>query len=436
MTYAETLSFLYSRLATFHRDGNLALNPSLDKTLALLAALGNPERSFKSIHVGGTNGKGSVSHMLTSVLMASGIRGVGLYTSPHLLDFSERIRVDGQPVAQDFVSRFVVQHEALIEQINPSFFELTTAMAFQYFKEQHVEVAVVEVGLGGRLDSTNVITPELSIITNISFDHAEILGETLARIATEKAGIFKPGVPAIVGQVTDETRAVFENVAAERGAPLTVASAHYTIARHNADWNTQALKVQHITGQTATYETDLLGDYQCDNLATVLQAVSILRANGWDIKEEAVANGLCTVKMRTGLRGRFEVLRQAPITIVDIAHNEAGIRSLMAQFAQVPAQDRHIVFGVVQEKDLRKILPLLPHDDTTYYFVKPNIPRGLDERALQDAAEQHGLIGAYYPSVAAGLKAARAFAAPEDAILITGSTFVVAEAMEQLTVNS
>jgi len=426
MTYAETISYLYTRLPMFSRIGASAIKKDLTNTIALCEALGNPHKHFKSVHVAGTNGKGSTSHMLAAIMAESGYK-TGLYTSPHLHDFRERIRINGQMVPEAFVVEFVNRIRFLIESIEPSFFEVTVAMAFSYFSEEQVDVAVIEVGLGGRLDSTNVITPELSVITNIGWDHTQLLGDTLPLIAAEKAGIIKPGVPVVVGETTTDTRNVFVEIAAAKKAPLVFADR----VRYIDDWQhnyhhaeTEVVEV-HNNNKTH-YQLDLPGIYQSKNLVTVLAAIDLLRRKGWSIPEPAIANALSHVKRLTGLHGRWEQVRQEPILVLDVAHNEDGMRQLIEQLEISDYHHLHIVIGMVKDKEIEKVLALLPKD-AKYYFTRAGIPRALPENELATRAAAFGLAGNAYPDVNKAIGEALVTAHRQDLVLVCGSVFVVGE---------
>lgn len=425
MTYPQVLDFLYAQLPMFHRIGAAAFKKDLGNTLALLEFLGNPQHKFKSIHVGGTNGKGSTSHMLSAVLQAKGLK-TGLYVSPHYRDFRERIKVNGQYITRQYVIDFVEKMKPIIAEVQPSFFELTVAMAFNYFADRKVDVAVIEVGLGGRLDSTNVITPVLSVITNISFDHMQFLGNTLPEIAGEKAGIIKLGVPVVIGETHPESAPVFISKAKAEHAPI-----------YFADQQLQAKILEEDTSHTyfevfqdgqlryPHLAVNLHGDYQVLNLQTVLQALSCLPTD-WGIDEQSITSGLKNLVPLTRFMGRWQILGQNPTIIADSAHNEAGIQLAMQQLAKIPRKQLHLVMGVVRDKDLAKMLPQLPLD-ATYYFAKPDIPRGLEADTLQKAAAAQGRHGKVYSSVRNALKAARRKAQPEDVIYVGGSIFVLAE---------
>lgn len=425
MTYPQVLDYLYAQLPMFHRIGAAAFKKDLGNTLALLDHLGNPQHKFKSIHVGGTNGKGSTSHMLSAILQAKGLK-TGLYVSPHYRDFRERIKVNGQYITRQYVIDFVEKMRPIIAEVQPSFFELTVAMAFDYFAHCKVEVAVIEVGLGGRLDSTNVIMPMLSVITNISFDHMQFLGNTLPEIAGEKAGIIKPGVPVVIGETHPESAPVFISKAQAENAPIYFADQHIRakIVEEDAShtyfevFQDGQLRYPHLA-------VNLHGDYQVLNLQTVLQALRCLPAD-WGINEESITTGLKNLVPLTRFMGRWQILGQNPTIIADSAHNEAGIQLAMQQLAKIPRKQLHLVMGVVRDKDLVKMLPQLPMD-AIFYFAKPDIPRGLEAEVLQKAAAAQGRHGKAYSSVKNALKAARRKAQPEDVIYVGGSIFVLAE---------
>ena len=428
--YQETLDFLYQQLPMFSRVGASAIKKDLDNTLALLEISGHPHKKFKSVHVAGTNGKGSSSHMLAAIFQQAGYK-TGLYTSPHLVDFRERIRVNGQMVSEDFVISFTERMKPHIAEIHPSFFELTVAMAFEYFAQEQVDIAIVEVGLGGRLDSTNVITPELSLITNISYDHKNLLGDTLQQIAGEKAGIIKPGVPVVISERQSETKEVFIAKAAEVGADIHFADEEWMGAANGTNITNTHLELTllHIRQQeTRHYKLDLNGQYQEKNVMGVLSAVHQLMARGWNITEDDISNALRHVKKLTGLRGRWEVVSQHPLTVYDVGHNEAGITEIVQQLRHVTYTALHIVTGFVKDKEVEKVLPLFPKA-AKYYFCKAQIPRALDEITLAEMAAANGLEGQAYPTVQHALQAAKQHAQPDDMILVCGSFFIVAEAM-------
>ncbi len=419
--YAATLDYLYSSLPMYQRIGPAAYKADLSNTIALCEALGNPERKFKSIHIAGTNGKGSTSHMLAAILQSAGYR-TGLYTSPHLKEFTERIRINGREVEKSFVVEFVDRIKPVMEQIAPSFFEMTVGMAFDYFVRQQVDVAVIEVGLGGRLDSTNVITPDLSVITNISWDHMALLGDTLPKIAFEKAGIIKKGVPVIISERQEEVEHVFTQRAAQMNSDIVFAKD--IVQLHPGD------------GGLDVYQQGLLwleglvpglkGNYQQRNLPGVLTSALVLRELGYEIPDSAVMKGIAEVATLTGLKGRWQILQERPLTICDTGHNEAGIREVMDQLASIPHRKLHMVFGMVNDKDRSRILNLLPKD-AVYYFCQASLPRALDARVLAEEASQFGLRGEVIPDVNKALSKARSAAGSDDIIFIGGSTFVVAE---------
>ncbi len=404
--YEETLEFLYSRLPVFQHIGAAAYKADLNNTLALCDALQNPQNDFKTIHVGGTNGKGSVSSMLAAVFTRHGYK-TGLYTSPHLKDFRERIRINGVMIPKEFVIEFTESMKPLIEKISPSFFELTVGMAFDYFKKSEVDIAIIEVGMGGRLDSTNVISPELSVITNIGWDHTEFLGDSLPKIAAEKAGIIKSETPVVVGEFLPETLPVFQEIAKNQSSFMT-------------------------TGVTAPArwleKCALKGEYQKKNLGTLKAAIEALELKGYHFSEHLILEALEDVKLLTGLRGRWEILNEQPMTIADTAHNPDGLKETMAQLQKGIKGKLHVVLGVVKEKDLAKILTLLP-SSAYYYFCKPNIFRGLDEEILATEAFKHGLTGEIHENVEKAFASAKSKAAENDTIYIGGSTFVVAEVL-------
>jgi len=431
--YTETVEYLYEKLPVFSRIGKAALKPDLSNTLKLCAALGNPEAKFPSVHIAGTNGKGSTSHGLAAVLQEAGYK-VGLYTSPHLVDFRERIRINGVPVAQDWVVRFVEQHKALIEEVQPSFFEITVAMAFAAFAEEAVDIAVIETGLGGRLDSTNVITPLLSIITNISYDHKDLLGNTLTEIAAEKAGIIKHGVPVVIGEQHDETERVFFEHSVHQQATLHYAQALWGMVRVGQDATRQHYKAVH-NGRRELYDlyTDLTGNYQAHNIKTILTAAEILTHNGYRLTTQGVIAALANVKRTTGLMGRWQCLQQQPTVICDVAHNPAGLTEVVAQFRLLgtgePGGTGHVVVGFVKDKDVQEALALLPKE-AQYYFCNADMPRALPAADLHLMATEAGLVGNAYGSVASALAAAYSQLQIADKLLVTGSFFIVGDALQ------
>jgi dihydrofolate synthase/folylpolyglutamate synthase len=426
MNYQDTINYLFSRLPMYSRIGAAAFKKDLTNTIILCEYLGNPHKKFKSIHIAGTNGKGSVSHMLAAILQTAGYK-TGLYTSPHLKDFRERIKVDGEMVNEKFIIDFTERIKPLIEKTEPSFFEITVAMAFEYFAQQKVDVAVIEVGLGGRYDSTNIITPELSVITNIGWDHMNILGDSLEKIAFEKAGIIKPGVPVVVGEYLPETKIIFEKIASEKNAPI-----HFASQKRNAidwKWKNHELIVEVAEKEKPDHKIfhlDLPGIYQSKNLLTVLEAVSVLKQINFNLPEHAVQTGLQKAKKITGLHGRWEIIHEHPAIVLDVGHNEDGIKQILQQIELTDHHELHIILGVVRDKEVEKILALLPHT-AHYYFTQANIPRALPASILKEKAEQLNLSGEVFPDVNTAIKSARNNAAKDDLILICGSVFLVGE---------
>lgn len=428
MTYTETLDFLYHSLPVFQHIGGSAYKPGFDNIVALEQELGEPHRRFRSVHVAGTNGKGSVSHMLAAVLQAAGYR-TGLFTSPHLKDFRERIKVNGQMISEEEVVNFVEQHREAIDRIQPSFFEITTAIAFDYFAREQVDVAVIEVGMGGRLDSTNVIRPLASVITNISWDHAQFLGDTLEKIAGEKAGIIKEMTPVVIGESQIESQLTFITRAKECSAPILFADQLYRVVdRQYVGVNQQQFTIEsRLDGETFALTVDLLGDYQRKNILTVLTTLDVLNGSGGlTLPREVVVEGLASAAATTGLSGRWQVVDRAPLTVCDTGHNEGGLREIVAQIARQHYRKLYMILGFVADKDLDKVLPLLPKE-AHYLFTRAGIERALDEKLLAERAAAYGLLGEMLPNVTAAVKRARELASPEDMIYIGGSTFIVAE---------
>jgi len=415
----------------FQRIGAAAYKADLNNTIALLKLVRNPEKKFKSIHIAGTNGKGSVSHMLASILQCAGYR-VGLYTSPHLKDFRERIKVNGKPISQQDVVQFVEQYKNGFEKIKPSFFEITVGMAFEYFEKQQVDIAVIETGLGGRLDSTNVIKPLLSVITNISFDHEALLGNTLEKIAIEKAGIIKLKTPVVVGEMQAESRFIFSKYAIQNKAELFFADQVYKVQQSSIKGTVNPVQEMDILRNGKVFieklSIPLLGHYQQKNCCTVLQAVELLQQQSFVVTEKDIKLGMAKVIEQTNFQGRWQVLNRKPLVIADTAHNEAGIKEVMKQLKLTPHKKLHIVLGVVNDKDLSKILHLFP-SKALYYFCKADLPRALDAKILQEKAKEHSLKGKVYSSVNEALKAAEKAATKEDLVFVGGSTFTVAEVL-------
>lgn len=426
MTYQKTLDFLYSKLPMFTRVGASAFKKDLDNTIALCNALGNPQNKYKTIHIGGTNGKGSTSHMLAAILQQVGYK-TGLYTSPHLKDFRERIRVNGKMVAKKFVIDFVRQQEQLISEIEPSFFEVTVGMAFSYFEQAQVDVAVIEVGLGGRLDSTNIILPDLSVITNISLDHTNMLGNTFGEIAFEKAGIIKQNTPIVIGERHPETDPVFIKKAKEQNANLVFAEDELSANHISKLANTLKLDIlQKDQVLLKGLQLDLTGTYQLKNILTVIDAVKELRKIGYQIPDEAIYQALKNVKKLTGLQGRWQTLSKKPLIICDTGHNKAGISEVIQNISQTPHQNLHMVIGMVKDKDISAVLTLLPKN-ANYYFCQPNLERALSVKELAEQASNFNLKGKTFNTVEEALTTAKNQAKDDDLIFVGGSTFVVAE---------
>lgn len=427
--YNAALDYLYTQLPVFQRTGPAAYKHSLENILLLDRMYGQPHQNFKSLHIAGTNGKGSVSHMLAAVLQKAGFR-TGLYTSPHLKDFRERIRINGEMVTKDFVAEwtddFISRNQS--EGVEPSFFELTVAMAFDYFAREKVDIAVIEVGLGGRLDSTNIITPEVSIITNISYDHTNLLGNTLPLIAAEKAGIIKPGVPVVISQRQSEVDNIFLQKAHQEKSPIYFADEEYKAeyGLFDLDGNQVFNFYRNEKPVYHNLKIDLPGIYQRLNIPAVLKTVDLLRENGWNINDDAIYDGLCAVRQLTGLQGRWQVIGANPRIVCDTGHNEDGIRMVTEQIRQTPYHNLHIVFGVVSDKDPSKVLDLMPRN-ARYYFCKADIPRAMNQNLLKQIANEFGLKGEAYSTVGEAFEAAKSEAGADDFIFVGGSTFVVGE---------
>ena len=428
-SYRETLDYLYRRLPMFQKIGSAAFKYDLSNIAQFCDLLGNPQNKYPSIHIAGTNGKGSSSHMLAAILQAAGYK-VGLYTSPHLKSFTERIKVNGKEIDEAQVVKFVQTNQSSIESSLPSFFEITVAMAFQYFAQQAVDIAVIEVGLGGRLDATNIITPEVGLITNISYDHQQFLGDTLELIAGEKAGIMKPHIPIVIGELQPETTAVFEQKSETTQAPLFYAQNDY-----NAHWLDITRGTIQVNHQQKTFlppfEMSLKGVYQEKNVAGVLKVIELLQQKNadktlWDIRKEHILEGLKNAANLTQLKGRWQILKQSPFIVCDTAHNEAGLSQVMAQLKQLSYKKLHIVLGTVNDKKLNKILPLFP-TEAIYYFCTPKIPRALTANELQTEASAYNLFGNVFNSVDEAYRQVQSQASSEDVIFVGGSTFVVAE---------
>jgi dihydrofolate synthase/folylpolyglutamate synthase len=460
MNYPDTLQYLYSQLPLFTRDGPSAYKADLTNTIELCKRLDNPQDKFKSVHIGGTNGKGSTSHMLAAILQTAGYK-TGLYTSPHLKDFRERIRVNGQMISQQEVVDFVAAHRKDFDEISPSFFEMTVALAFDIFAREKVDIAVIEVGLGGRLDSTNIITPLLSVITNIGWDHMNMLGDTLQLIAAEKAGIIKPGIPVVIGEYQSEVAEIFIDKAGKEKTTISFASEEWSVEsevgspksevgdrkyeeiivnefldidvkintpNHSLQSPTSSLQplISNLQSLPHDLQLDLTGTYQLKNIKTVLSAVGELRNNGFKITNENIHTALRDVKRLTGLHGRWEVLSKHPLTICDTGHNPEGMSEVLKNIAVVSYKTLHFVIGMVNDNDISKILAMLPKE-AIYYFCKPDIPRGLKAESLKLKAESFGLSGESYHSVNEALTMAKQNAGEDDLVFVGGSTFVVAE---------
>lgn len=406
MDYQDTLTYLYNSTPMFQQVGGSAYKEGLENTLALDEHFGHPHRKFRTIHVAGTNGKGSCSHTIAAILQEAGY-SVGLYTSPHLVDFRERVRVNGQPIPEEYVIRFVEEERCFFEPLHPSFFELTTAMAFWYFADVEIDVAVIEVGLGGRLDCTNIIHPDLCIITNISLDHTQFLGNTLPQIAREKAGIIKSGIPVVIGETTPETKSVFQKRAGEVNAPIY-------FAEENGREDYPGI------------EYELKGLYQKKNSRTILTALPLLKEAGYRLDEQSVRRGFAHVTELTGLMGRWQKLQDYPTLICDTGHNVGGITYIVEQLKQQAFHNLHIIIGMVNDKDIQGVLALLP-EDAIYYFTQASVKRALPANDLQKLAESAGLKGNCYPDVPSAVRAAQEKSLPEDFIFVGGSSFIVAD---------
>lgn len=443
MTYDQTLEYMYAQLPMYHRIGAAAYKADIQPTIDMMTALGNPERCFKSIHVAGTNGKGSVSHFLASILQEAGYK-VGLYTSPHLVDFRERIRINGEMISQQAVVDFVERNQQMFSNLSLSFFEMTVGMAFDYFAREHVDIAVVEVGMGGRLDSTNVITPLLSVITNIGLDHTQFLGDTLEKIAFEKAGIIKQGIPVVIGETQPETKPVFEHVAAERHAPITFADQHWRIRENTANnderqllfdvlcKDVQAAESEQNVDWDCGWTSQLSGSYQLKNIATVMEAVRHLSLA---LNEDALRKGIAHVVDNTHLQGRWQVIGQQPLTICETAHNAPGIDAMLGKLTTMSFSRLHVIYGCVNDKDYRKILTHLNtqfkalNRQFDWRFSQPSVPRQLPVADLQAAAHALGIEGDVYLDVKDAIAAARAASSPTDLVLVTGSIFLIADVL-------
>jgi len=439
MTYPETVDYLFSQLPMYSKIGAAAYKEDLHNSIAICDALNNPQNKFKSIHIAGTNGKGSTSHLLAAILQEAGYK-TGLYTSPHLKDFRERIKINGTMVSESFVIDFVKRTNSLVEQIQPSFFELTMAMAFDYFAQEAVDVAIIETGLGGRLDSTNIITPILSVITNIGFDHMNILGDTLVKIAGEKAGIIKQSVPVVIGEYSEETKRVFETKAAECNAPIHFAQEEYSIVDYKHSLRQLDCSVfDKEKNEKIFYSLDLNGLYQLKNLLTILATEKELQKQGFFIPLETKKNALANVKKLTGLHGRWELIADNPFIVLDVAHNEDGMKQILSQTnIFLEANDDgtsknklHFILGMAKDKELSKVLNLMPRD-ANYYFTAAHIPRAIPSIELMMKAAEYGLPGLHFENVNDAIQEAKKRALQNDLIVVCGSVFLVGEVNQQL----
>ena len=426
MTYDETVTYLFNCAPPFQQVGGAAYKEGLSTTIMLDNHLGNPHKKFRTIHIAGTNGKGSTSHTLAAILQESGYK-VGLYTSPHLIDFRERMRVNGNPASKEYVMDFVSKHRAFFEPLQPSFFELTTAMAFNYFAEQQVDIAIIEVGLGGRLDCTNIITPELCVITNISLDHTQFLGTTLQKIASEKAGIIKSGIPVVIGETTPETKKVFSDKAKDCGAPIIFAEEETLLTAATPLEN----GYKYESSSFGSFTGELGGDYQQKNTNTLLSAIKKLRENGFAITDESLRKGFTNVCSLTGFMGRWQKIQENPRVVCDAGHNIGGIKYITEQLARVKCRELRIVFGMVNDKDITSVLKMMPQN-AIYYFTQASIKRAMPAEDLKNMAKQYGLTGNSYPTVTEALKSAKEESDNQDFIFVGGSCFIVADLLSAL----
>lgn len=426
--YQQTLDYLYNQLPMFQRIGEKALKHKLDNIQELCKMLDNPYEQYPTIHVAGTNGKGSTTHLLAALFQVKGLK-VGVYTSPHYRDFRERIKINGEYISKAEVVDFVEKYKSHFSDIQPSFFEITVAMAFDHFAQHQVDIAIIETGLGGRLDSTNIITPILSVITNIGYDHQNVLGDTLPQIASEKAGIIKPNVPVVIGETQDETQRVFIDKALEVAAPISFADSFYTAVPLENNGIKSYFEIRELGHHSLIFnnlELDLAGHYQAKNLVTVIHAAEVLQSLGWKFSDSEIIEAMANVSTLTKMIGRWQTINKNPLTITDAAHNEDGIRQVVQQLATMKYNYLHIVLGMAKDKDQSKILQLLPKN-ALYYFCKPDVPRGLKANLLAEKAAEFGLKGEVYDSVNEALRSATGDATDEDLIFVGGSSFVVAE---------
>jgi dihydrofolate synthase/folylpolyglutamate synthase len=419
-TYQATIDYLYAKLPMYNRIGAAAIKNNLDNTLAICSYIGNPEKKYPCIHIAGTNGKGSSSHMLASIFQAAGYK-TGLYTSPHLYDFRERIKVNGQMCTETFVTSFTNQVKPIIEKIEPSFFEITVGMAFEYFAQEDCDIAIIETGLGGRLDSTNVIEPILSLITNIGWDHMALLGNTLPAIAGEKAGIIKANTPVVISEVIPETKDVFEQVALSKNAPIYFAEDFLQFKSFTNHWSTAEFEYDQIK-----VNCDLPGKYQYKNIRGVLQCVHLLKGMGWELDDTIISKALQQIKLTTGLMGRWECIQETPKMFLDVAHNEHGMHALLDQLATLSYKQLHIITGMVKDKDVDAILGLLPKD-AIFYFSNAHIPRAMPASEVAEKAKNIDIQGTIHENVNDAIATANKNAHPDDLIIVMGSIFLVAE---------
>lgn len=429
MTYQQTIDYIYSKLPMFSRIGTQAIKKGLSNITALCEQLGNPHQNKKFIHIAGTNGKGSVSHMLAAILQTAGYK-TGLYTSPHLKDIRERIKINGEMISEAAVIDFIEQQKNVIETIHPSFFEITVAMALQHFDNHDVDIAIIETGLGGRLDSTNIIHPVCSVITNIGFDHMHLLGNTLGEIAKEKAGIIKTQIPVVIGETHDETKDIFIQTAQEKNASVYFADQNWHLLNWNYDRDELVVEIVHQDDvDHKKYRLDLTGAYQCKNILPVLETCKVLQNEGFTITEDSIENGLRHTKKLTGLHGRWEVIHQHPKIILDVAHNESGIQQLVSQLEVTSYHSLHIIIGMVKDKDIDAILSLLPKY-ATYYFTHAHVPRAMQAEELRNKGALYDLNGRSYENVNIAIETVKAAAHKDDLILVCGSVFLVGEVAE------
>lgn len=422
MNYKEALDFLYNRLPMYQRIGAKAFNKDLSKTIELCTLVGDPQDKFKSVHIAGTNGKGSSAHAIASILQEAGYK-VGLYTSPHLKSYRERIRINGEMINEHFVSHFISKHEKTILKVSPSFFEITVVMAFDYFANENVDIAIIETGLGGRLDSTNVITPLVSLITTIGKDHEDLLGNTLELIAFEKAGIIKDRIPVVVGDIQHSPKEVIISRAKEKLAPFYDNYNDWSVVENK----NRTIDLIYKSGKRIQQiQPDIKSKYFLKNIPPILEVLEVLNKCKFEITDRAIQDGLENITTNTGLKGRWQEIGKSPLTICDVGHNEDGIKEVLSQLDQLVFEQLHVVFGTVKDKPLNKILSLLP-TDASYYFCAANVPRALETKDLLVEASKYGLLGKEYPSVNKAIEAAKLKAKEDDLIFIGGSTFVVAE---------